>query len=194
MKKTSLSNIHRRTIDPSDIEIIAGAGIEIIGDDPKQSEIEIEFRPSRLEATEISEKYGNLLGPGTKYNQSVGAHLRKVQSKGVRVALRNPRAPDGVTIAYLTLVGLPAFKMICNILNGWIKAKSGRRISIALGRFKLETTGMSPTDVAELIKLAVPLTQNAALLKPQNRKTKSSKTAKRKSVTALAKAKKEILK
>ena len=138
--------------DETDIEILRGAAIRSARADDSEWEIEIKLCPSRSEANEISKEFGTVLGPGTRYNQSVSKLLAKMNSKGARIALRNPLPSDGVIVIILSLVGKPVLTAMCNLLNSWIKAKGGRKLSITEGRRKIESKGVSPKALLPLLR------------------------------------------
>lgn len=155
----------RRTGNPTSLKIISGARREEPTELANQWEIEIGFYPPQN-------------------NDSVFSLLKKIESKGVRLALRNPHPPDAITIAILVGSGASLIKSVCGLINTWVKGQSDRKVSITGEGFKIETTGFSPSVIAGLTELATAATKKKLPLKPKGRKAKSTKTSKKKVVGA----------
>ena len=150
-------------------------------DDPDRYELMIRLAPAKSEARDVSEKYGNRLGPGTDYNRSLIKFLNGAKRKGIRISLKNPIAPDGsITTCVVFFAAIAAtVKALCGLLSTWITAKSGRKLSIEVNGRMITTEGISPE---KLVHLARKVKELETETQPKRQTGKKSAAAKERSL------------
>lgn len=138
--------------------------------------IEIKLCPARSEANEISEEYGNRLGPGTEYNCAVRAMLDELGSAGVGVAIKNPHGCDGVVAMFLTL-GPLVLKGALACLNTYLKGKKGRSLSVEGAGWKIKASGISAREFRKLVNDVARLDGKEGKVKETRKRKANSRTA-----------------